>query len=207
VQCHPILENVEAAVKARISSRLDSTWWKATMKATCQGYILNSKYLFKLYDELVKALPLGHITTSPAYLLVGIYGTSFTLTVARFEDPTTIYSQDVLGSGEAEVLRPCYARVYVMSTASVLYFSRYVNSRQAYPLTAELNASSSKMAVFRLKSNATTTPVSMSRNGHINGNGDLDTLVEVLKALRDELVCILIDATAAHELISTLTTF
>ena len=81
---------MEAAVKARMSSRLDSTWWKATMKATCQGYVLNGKYSFELYDELVKALPPGHMTTSPSYSLVGIYGTSFTLTVARSEDPTVM---------------------------------------------------------------------------------------------------------------------
>ena len=121
--------------------------------------------------------------------------------------PTTMYPQDVLDSDEAEVLRPCYARVYIMSTVLVLYFDRYVNSRQACLLTAELNTSSSKVAVFRLKSNATTTPVSISHNGYINGNSDLDTLVEVLKALRDELVCMLINAIAACELISTFAIF
>ena len=61
--------------------------------------------------------------------------------------------------------------------------------------------------VFRLKSNATTTPISMSRNGHINGNDDLNILVEVLKTLKDQLVCVLTDVSVTKEFISTLATF
>ena len=61
--------------------------------------------------------------------------------------------------------------------------------------------------MFRLKSNATTTPISMSCNEYINGNSDLNTLVEVLKTLKDQLVYVLIDVSVTKEFISILATF
>ena len=135
--------------------------------------MLSGKYSFKLYDELVGALSSNYITARPSYSLVGIYSTLFTLTIVRFDNPATIYPRGASCNNEMEVLRPCYARVYVMTSALILCLSKYINAKQMSPLTAELNALPLKVAVFRLKSNATTTSISMSRNGHINGNNDL----------------------------------
>ena len=47
----------------------------------------------------------------------------------------------------------------------------------------------------------------MSCNEYINGNSDLNTLVEVLKTLKDQLVCVLIDVSVTKEFISILATF
>ena len=47
----------------------------------------------------------------------------------------------------------------------------------------------------------------MSCNGYINGNSDLNTLVEVLKTLKDQLVYVLIDVSVTKEFISILVTF
>lgn len=169
--------------------------------------MLSGKYSFKLYDELVGALSPNYITARLSYSLVGIYSTLFTLTIVRFDNPATIYPRGASCNNEMEVLRPCYARVYVITSTLILCLGRYINAKQTSPLTAELNALPLKVVVFRLKSNATTTPISMSCNGYINGNSDLNTLVEVLKTLKDQLVCVLIDVSVTKEFISILATF
>jgi hypothetical protein len=206
VRCKPIPSEVEELVKTKFLQKLDSSKWKATIRTTRHGCMLNGKYSFELYDELIKALPDGHTTNAPSFSLVGIHGTSFTLSIARSEDPSTMYPQGLSNHSEAEVIRPCYARAYVMSTDSIMCFGRYIINNPSSALTVELNASVSKAAVFRLRHNHTTTPISMSRNGRINGSGDLETLTEVLKEVKDEMVRMLENATTAREFISTLAT-
>lgn len=188
-----------AQLQTMVDRAIDGLQWKGTYKKKISGYTVSGKYAFEVLDCIQEMTGQEGLISDSVVSLAGIHGSSFVFGVCASEDPSTMYNTDNEISEEAESLRPCYAKLYVMSETSIEVFMNFIKHTNTIDLSMEKNSTKGKFCTFRLPKSDTTTCISFSHSGRISGNGDWKTLMEILKRVRGALQHLMHSPTQMHD--------
>jgi hypothetical protein len=188
-----------AQLQAMVDRAIDGLQWKGTYKKKISGYTVSGKYAFEVLDCIQEMTGQAGLISDSVVSLAGLHGSSFVFGICASEDPSTMYNMDNEISEEAESLRPCYSKLYIMSENSIEVLMNFIERTNKIDLSMEKNSTKGKFCTFRLPKSNTTTCISFSHFGRISGNGDWKTLMEILKRVRGAIQCLMQNSTQMHD--------